>query len=139
METKSKSTIESNALEIIQELNQKTSQHWLMTHVGNTMLILFEVTCYLFFVGLLLFAVFMPSGEIINSLKLSESVNVKLNVQIEEMVTLFRIIKALIVVLSLLTLIPAILFRKLRKKNKQLRDINTITAHFIKRHMGNPL
>jgi hypothetical protein len=134
METNSKSLLEKEAIEVIQKVNKATTHTWLFTKMSNGLWLLLEILCYLLLVGLVLFAIFLPSGEIHESLALSESVTVDTNVKVKEIIEIFVILKGIIVVLGLLMIFPASLFRKLRRKNNLLEDLNDVSGKFLEKH-----
>lgn len=134
METHVKTTIEHEAIEVIQKVDETTSHTWIFTKMGNSILLLLEIICYSLLIGLVLFAIKLPSGELNGSQELSDSITVDTSIKIKEILTFFQILKLMIIVLGLLMIVPAILFRKLRKKNNLLEKVNDISGKFLKKH-----
>jgi hypothetical protein len=134
MEKNFYSNIEHEAIVVIQKVNKTTSHTWLFTKMNNGIWLFLEIICYLLLIGLVLFALFLPSGEIYGSQEISESVTVDTRVNVKEIVEFFVILKGMIVVLGLLMIVPAILFRKLRKKNNLLEELNNVSSKFLEKH-----
>lgn len=134
METHVKTTIEHEAIEVIQKVDETTAHTWIFTKMGNSILLLLEIICYFLLIGLVLFAIKLPSGELNGSQELSDSITVDTSIKIKEILTFFQILKLMIIVLGLLMIVPAILFRKLRKKNNLLEKVNDISGKFLKKH-----
>lgn len=134
METHFKTTIEHEAIEVIQKVDETTAHTWIFTKMGNSILLLLEIICYSLLIGLVLFAIKLPSGELNGSQELSDSITVDTSIKIKEILTFFQILKLMIIVLGLLMIVPAILFRKLRKKNNLLEKVNDISGKFLKKH-----
>lgn len=134
METHFKTTIEHEAIEVIQKVDETTAHTWIFTKMGNSILLLLEIICYFLLIGLVLFAIKLPSGELNGSQELSDSITVDTSIKIKEILTFFQILKLMIIVLGLLMIVPAILFRKLRKKNNLLEKVNDISGKFLKKH-----
>jgi len=53
--------------------------------------------------------------------------------KIEEVVSFYKVLKITIGILGILMIIPAILFRKVRKKRYILEEVNTLTGEFLKK------
>ncbi len=127
------------AVSVIQQVNQKTKHTWLFTKFGNTLLFLAEWLCYLLLIGLIAFAIYLPSGELNETQQLADNVTVSTTVQVKEIMQFFVILKGLVVFLGLLMVMPALLFRNIRKKNNLLEELNDVTGQFLKSNQTNKL
>lgn len=132
MEANPNSTTEIDSIRIIKEVNQRTTYTWIFTKMGNSIWFLLEFICYFLLLGLVIFALYLPSGQIIESQQVAENITVETNVQVKEIIEFFVILKLLVGILGLFMLVPARLFRKLRKNNNLLKELNDITGKFLK-------
>ena len=119
--------------EVIKRVHQLTAHYWLKTKLSNGLLILVEIVCYLLAIGLVVFAFLLPNGTITITDKVSNNIEVGAFVNIKEVIYLSMILKIAIGVLGLFMIVPAVLFRKVRKKNYVLEEVNGITGEFLKK------
>lgn len=119
--------------EVIKRVHQLTAHYWLKTKLSNGLLILAEIVCYLLAIGLVVFAFLLPNGTITITDKVSNNIEVGAFVKIKEIIYFFMILKVAIGVLGLLMIVPAVLFRKVRKKNYVLEEVNGITGEYLKK------
>ena len=101
--------------------------------MSNGLLILAEIVCYLLAIGLVVFALLLPNGTITITEDVSSNIEVGAFVKIKEIIYFFMILKVAIGVLGILMIVPAVLFRKVRKKNYVLEEVNGITGEFLKK------
>ena len=80
----------------------------------------------------------LPSGELSASNDLADNVHVKTSVKVDEIIWFFNALKVLIFILGVLMIVPARLFRQVRKKNNLLEDINDTTATFLEKYKEGP-
>lgn len=92
-----------------------------------------EIVCYLLAIGLVVFALLLPNGTITITEKVSNNIEVGAFVKIKEFIYLSMILKVAIGVLGVLMIVPAVLFRKLRKKNNVLEEVNTICGEYLEK------
>ncbi len=124
--------ITPDAIAVITQINQKTKHVWLFTKMGNGLLIFLELSCYLLMISLILYSFYMPTGEVLANRETTDNLTVDTTLKFKEIIDFFMLLKIGITLLGLLMLVPALLFRKVRKKNNLLEEINGITAGFLK-------
>lgn len=137
MEPNTKLSTEQGAIEVIKHVNKITAHTWLVTKMGNSIWYILQVLCYLISIGLILFAISLPSGGFTESTTITEHVTVEANVKVDELLALFTVLKLLLVFLGVLMLVPAALFKKIRKKNNVLEEVNNVTSKFIENQQPN--
>lgn len=119
---------------VIKRINQLTTHYWIKTKLSNGLLILAEIACYLLAIGLVIFAILLPDGGIRVQDEMFNNVETEIIIKIKDVVYFFMILKVAIGVLGLLMFVPALLFRKLRKKNNLLEELNSISGDYLKKH-----
>ncbi len=119
--------------EVIKKVHQLTAHYWLKTKLSNGLLILAEIVCYLLAIGLVVFAILLPNGTINVTEEISNNIEVGAFVKIKEIIYFFMILKVAIGVLGILMIVPAVLFRKVRKKNYVLEEVNGITGEYLEK------
>jgi len=119
--------------ELIKKVNQLTTHYWLKTKMSNGLLILAEIVCYLLAIGLVVFALLLPNGTITITEDVSSNIEVGAFVKIKEVIYLSMILKVAICVFGILKIVPAVLFRKVRKKNYVLEEVNGITGEYLEK------
>lgn len=117
---------------VIRLVHQLTAHYWIKTKLSNGLLILAEIACYLLGVSLVIIAIVIPNGTIPIAEWVSDGNSRQVNLKMEEIISVFLILKITIGVLGILMIIPAVLFRKVRKKNYVLEEVNSITGEFLK-------
>ncbi|MBS1635329.1 MAG: hypothetical protein JST26_05355 [Bacteroidetes bacterium] len=125
---------EADASRVINQIRVMTDHSWLVTRLRNTFLILSEIACYLGMILLIFFSIWLPNSSLTGSEQLNSHVNVNISIEIVEMVNFFLVLKILIGILGALLIIPAILFRKIRKKNNTLEEIHDLATSYVKQH-----
>lgn len=118
---------------VIKKVHELTAHYWLKTKLGNGMLIVAEIVCYLLFIGLLVLAIFIPNGTITIDVNVSDEATAATVININKIVYFFLIVRIATVVLGLLMLVPARLFRKLRKKNNVLEEVNRVCGEYLEK------
>lgn len=118
---------------VIKKVHELTAHYWLKTKLGNGLLIVAEVVCYLLFIGLLVVAIFIPDGTITIDVNVSDEATAATALKINRIVYFFLIVRIATVVLGLLMIIPARLFRKLRKKNNVLEEVNRVCGEYLEK------
>ena len=118
---------------VIRLVHQLTSHYWLKTKLSNGLLILAEIACYLLGVSLVIIAIVTPNGTIPIADWVTNGNSRQVNLKVEEIISVFLVLKIIIGVLGILMIIPAVLFRKVRKKNYVLEEVNSITGEYLKK------
>lgn len=126
-------TPEQEALLILQDINKETSHTWIATKLGNTFLFLGEWFCYLMILVFIVLALKIPSGEIAVDQTVSEGVTVQTSVEVDSLKQLAGLAKALVIFAGLTMILPAVLFRKVRKKNNKLEKVYNLTNDYLKK------
>jgi hypothetical protein len=121
-----------DAVNIITLVNTKTKHNWVASKLGNTVWITLEFACYIMLLALFALALYLPNGEIKEIIKVEDNITAETTLKIKELVQFFLALKIIIVVFGILMLVPATLFRKIRKKNNLLEELNDISGKFLK-------
>jgi hypothetical protein len=119
------------SIAVIKKVHELTAHYWLKTKLGNGLLIVAEMACYLLVIGLVMVAILMPNGTIPLAKWVSDGYSRELNFKMDEIICFFTILKVIVGVLGLLMFVPARLFRKLRKKNNVMEEVNTICGEYL--------
>jgi hypothetical protein len=123
----------SESTAVIKRVHELTAHYWLKTKLGNGLLIVAEVVCYLLVIGLVLVAILMPNGTIPLAKWVSNGYSRELDFKMDEIICFFTILKVIVGVLGLLMIVPARLFRKLRKKNNVLEEVNRVCGEYLEK------
>lgn len=123
----------SESTAVIKKVHELTAHYWLKTKLGNGLLIVAEMICYLLFIGLLVLAIFIPNGTITIDVNVSDEATAATVIKINKIVYFFLIVRIATVVLGLLMIVPARLFRKLRKKNNVLEEVNRVCGEYLEK------
>lgn len=118
---------------VIKKVHELTAHYWLKTKLGNGMLIVAEIVCYLLVIGLVIVAILMPNGTIPLAKWVSDGNSRELDFKMDEIICFFTILKVIVGVLGLLMFVPARLFRKLRKKNNVLEEVNRVCGEYLEK------
>lgn len=116
---------------VIKKIHELTAHYWLKTKLGNGLLVVGEFACYFLTICLVVLAIMMPNGTITYTEEVSPNITVDTNVKVKEVIYFFTALKLVIGILGLLILIPAVLFRKVRKKNNVQEEVNTICGEYL--------
>jgi Trk-type K+ transport system membrane component len=122
---------EKDAIDILFHIDTKTDHYLIVSKFGNTLLLLFEILCYLIFIGIIVTLILVGNGEIKETVALDENLHGELILRIEEVIKFVFYLKIAIGLISSLLFIPAYLLRKLRKKNNDLEEIHSQTNNFL--------
>lgn len=115
---------------VIRKVKEKTEHTWVFTKFVNAVFFLLELFCYATLISMVIFAIYLPSGEFIFSVLVDKHSTISAGLTIPQLVTIFNTMKGLILFLGLMMLLPAILFRRLRKRNHILEELNSLTEKF---------
>lgn len=126
-------TPEQEAIMVIQEINKETSHTWLVTKLGNSILFLGEIFFYILLLGFVFGAFIMPSGEIPVNEQVNNGVTVSSSIQIDGILKAVAFLKGVVIFAGLTMMIPAFLFRKIRKKNNKLEKVYNLTNEYLKK------
>lgn len=118
---------------VIKKVHELTAHYWLKTKLGNGLLIVAEFTFYILAIGLVVIAILMPNGAITIKEWVTNEVKFVAKVEVKDIICFFTILKVIVGVLGLLMIVPARLFRKLRKKNNVLEEVNTICGEYLEK------
>lgn len=126
METQNTNTKETQYLRALRRIQALTSHTWIFSRLNNTLMLSLEYCCYLLLIGLVAFAIYLPDGSLNESQQVSENIRVDSSIKVQEIIEFFIILRLMIGALGLLMLVPAYLFRQVRKKNYKLEEVHDI-------------
>ena len=118
---------------VIRLVHQLTAHYWLKTKLSNGLLILAEIACYLIAIGLVFVAIIIPNGKLPVTEWVTNGIKFVVTAEKDEIKFFFIVLKVTIGILGFLMIISAVLFRKVRKKNYVLEEVNSITGEYLKK------
>jgi hypothetical protein len=125
-------TPQSDATQAMQTIKEKTSHTWIFSRMGNLFLWLFEIACYLSVVIIVYIAIRLPDGSLSIPVQMNEADRVNIMVEEGRLKEIMQLVKTVVGLLGFLMLIPGVLFRKVRKKNNLLEEVNGISVAYLK-------
>ncbi|MFI5173058.1 MAG: hypothetical protein ACHQFW_11750 [Chitinophagales bacterium] len=122
-----------DAVQVIQKVEHMSGRSPFLASLGNGVLFLFEVICYLVLIALIGLAIWLPGGGITtDTVILNTRITLNNDLTVDKLFGFYTTLKITVVVLGLLLLIPAFLFRNIRMKNKLIREVHALSANYLK-------
>ncbi len=112
-------------LEFLTSVRSITANYKIISIAVRMMWRLLELLCYILAALIVLFAfVGIETGVIV-----FQDENIKITISNDEYVAIVYAIRMLLVLIALFMLLPAFLIRLIRKKNKQIESVHTLTVN----------
>lgn len=117
-------TGEMERSQVILKINYVSSQNSILYHIGNTTLLIIEIVCYLMLIASIGCAFIFPTKDMIIGTSEEDSMST------HDIIVL----KIVILIFGIFMLLPAYICQTLRRKNHKLKEVNRISAEYIKAH-----
>ena len=128
-------TVPADAEKVVQNVEQVSSRSAFVSSIGNGILFLLEVICFVVLIGMIAVAIWLPGGSLTNdTIILNTRISLSNNMTVDDLIRFYNTLKIIVVVLGLLLLIPALLFHRIRMKNRLINQIHSICTDYLKTH-----
>lgn len=121
------------SIAVIRKVHELTKHYWIKTKFNNGLLVLAEIACYLLAIGLIVVAFVISNGTIPIAEWESDGNSRQILLKIEEIASFYKVLKITIGILGILVIIPAMLFRKVRRKNYVLEEVNSVCGEYLEK------
>ena len=116
--------LEMERNQVILKINYVSSQNSILYNIGNLTLLIIEIACYLMLITSIGCAFIFPTKDMITCNSGEDSLTT------HDIIVL----KIVIIIFGIFMLLPAYICQTLRRKNHKLKEVNRISAEYIKAH-----